>query len=199
MTASNFCSWVNSSLLPEAQKHHPTLPAKINDRTAVRWLHFLGFELTSTKKGVYIDDHKRTDVVEYRQAYLRRLEIISISHGPPPLCDDETPDDTMGPYRKDAVLIFHDECIYHSNNDQGWMWGEKGKQPIKPKGAGRGIMMSDFVDEHNGLLGLTDAEFETGKIQFPSLKKTARVLLKYGGENEGYWNSDKFIAQMLSK
>lgn len=68
----------------------------------------------------------RTDVVEYRKVYLRRLEIIYISHGPPPLCDDEAPDDIMGPHRKDAVLIFHDECIYHSNDDQGWMWGEKG-------------------------------------------------------------------------
>lgn len=70
MTASD-SSWVNSSLLPEAQKYHPKLPAKINDRTAVRWLHLLGFEPTSTKKGVYIDGHKRSDVVEYRKVYLR--------------------------------------------------------------------------------------------------------------------------------
>jgi len=76
------------------------------------------------------------------------------------------------------------------------MWGEKGKQPIKPKGAGRGIMVSDFVDEYNGLLKLSNEEFTTGKEQFPDLKQEARVLLKYGAESEGYWNSDKFIPQV---
>ena len=44
--------------------------------------------------------------------------------------------------------------------------------------------------------GLTDAEFRTGKMQFPDLKKTAQVLLKYGVESEGYWNSNKFITQV---
>ena len=76
------------------------------------------------------------------------------------------------------------------------MWGEKGKQTIKPKGLGRGIMVSDFVDEHNGLLGLSNEEFERGKLQYPDLKKKARTLLKYGAETEGYWNSDKFMSQV---
>ena len=74
------------------------------------------------------------------------------------------------------------------------MWGEKGKQPIKLKGAGRGIIVSDFVDEHNGLL--SDREFLAGREKYPNLKQEARVLIKYGAESEGYWNSDKFIAQV---
>lgn len=197
MTASDFCSWLNSTLLPEVRRYHPHLPETITVRTAVRWLRLLGFEPMSSKKGLFFDGHERSDVVEYRKQYLRRLEIISLSHSPPPLCDDEIPDGVFGPQRKNCVLLFHDECIYHSNDDQNWMWGEKGKQPIKPKGAGRGIMVSDFVDEHNGLLALTDAEFQAGKEKFPDLKRKARVLLKYGIENEGYWNSNKFIAQVL--
>jgi len=35
MTANNFCSWVNSTLFPEARRHHPNLPTKINNHTAV--------------------------------------------------------------------------------------------------------------------------------------------------------------------
>ena len=38
--------------------------------------------------------------------------------------------------------------------------GEKGKTIVKPKGQGRGIMVSDFIDERNGYLALTDAEYE---------------------------------------
>ena len=44
-------------------------------------------------------------------------------------------------------------------------------------------MVSDFVDEHNGLLALTD---EAGKQKFPNLKRKARVLLKCRVENEEY-------------
>jgi len=82
------------------------------------------------------------------------------------------------------------------NEDQGWMWAEKGHQPIRPKGLGRGIMVSDFVDEYNGLLSLTDEEFEQGQLEYPNLKLKACTLLKYGADGEGFWNSDKFIAQV---
>ena len=34
--------------------------------------------------------------------------------------------------------------------------GEKGKVVLKPKGQGRGIMVSDFIEEHFGYLALTD-------------------------------------------
>lgn len=196
MTSLDFCKWVDGTLLPLVREHHPHIPAKISLNTACRWLHKLGFQPSSTRKGVYIDGHERTDVIEYRTLYLRRLEILSSTHAPPPLCTDEVSEPFIGPQRRHLVLLFHDESTYHSNEDQGWMWAEKGNQPIKPKGQGRGIMVSDFVDEFNGLLSLTTEEFERGKLVYPDLKQKARALLKYGAEGEGYWNSDKFIAQV---
>ena len=48
---------------------------------------------------------------------------------------------------------------------------------IRPKGQGRGIMVSDFVDEFNGLLTLTEGEFERGRLMYSDLKKKVRVLL----------------------
>jgi len=57
-------------------------------------------------------------------------------------------------------------------------------------------MVSDFLDEFNGLLKLTEEEIERGKLEYSNLKKKARVLLKYGVESEGYWNSEKFIKQV---
>ena len=88
MTASDFAGWVNSILLPKARETHANLP-NITNRTAVRWLQILGFDVVSSKKGVYIDGHERSDVVEYRKIYLRRLEIISSSHAPPPVCEED--------------------------------------------------------------------------------------------------------------
>ena len=122
------------------------------------------------------------------------MEILTSTDAPPPSCSDEPPCQPS-PHRQ-LVLIFHDESIFHSNDDQGWMWGEKGKTILKPKGQGRGIMVSDFIDEHNGFLGLTDVEYEQGKQMYPDLQKQARTLLKYGAEFEGYWNSEKFLEQV---
>ena len=36
-------------------------------------------------------------------------------------------------------------------------------------------MVSDFVDEHNGLLGLSNKEFERDKLQYPDLKKGSYI------------------------
>ena len=197
MTVIDFCKWVNETLLPMVKEHHGNIPSNVSARTACRWLHKLGFRPSSTTKGVYIDWHERNDVVKYRDLYLKRMSVLHTTHAPPPFCEDEmSAVPLVGPQRRNLVLIFHDESTYHSNEDQGRMWAEKGHQPIRPKGLGRGIMVSDFVDEYNGLLSLTDEEFEQGLLEYPNLKQKARTLLKYGADGEGYWNSDKFIAQV---
>ncbi|XP_065904950.1 uncharacterized protein [Dysidea avara] len=136
MTARDFCNWANGTLLPLVREHHPSIPANVSLSTACRWLHKLGFQPSITKKGVYIDGHERKDVVEYRALYLRRLEILSSTHAPPPLCTDEVSEPFIGPQRRHLGLLFHDESTYHSNEDQGWMWAEKENQLIIPKGQG---------------------------------------------------------------
>ena len=61
---------------------------------------------------------------------------------------------------------------------------------IKPKGKGRGLMVSDFIDEHDGFLALTPDE----AAEVPHLsRRKAREILKYGAEQEGYWNSNRFM------
>jgi len=69
--------------------------------------------------------------------YLRRLEVISLTHAHPPFCQDELPlEPFIGPQCKSVVLIFDDESTFNSNENQGWMWAERGKQLIRPKGLG---------------------------------------------------------------
>ena len=67
---------------------------------------------------------------------------------------------------------------------------------IKPKSKGAGIMISDFVDEHQGFLALTDGEHQLAKQSDLEIKQYAREFLEYGESREGYWTRDKFIAQM---
>ena len=76
MVVSDFCEWINNDLLPIVREKHPSIPDTISIRTARCWLCKLGFDPCSTRKGVYIDGHEWSDVVEYRKLYLRRLEVF---------------------------------------------------------------------------------------------------------------------------
>ena len=84
MTAATFCAWLESDLLPLVRQHHPDAPSKVSVSTAICWLHKLGFNPSSTKKGLYIDGHERKDVVDYRKLYLIKLEVLESTHAPPP-------------------------------------------------------------------------------------------------------------------
>ena len=64
------------------------------------------------------------------------------------------------------------------------MWAEKGKQPIKPKSQGRGILVINFLDEHNGYLHLSDEEYDREKGSHPGLWKKTRCFLKIEVEYE---------------
>ena len=57
-------------------------------------------------------------------------------------------------------------------------------------------MVSDFIEEHNGYLRLTDEEYDQSKSAHPGIKKYARRFLEYGENKEGYWTSEKFMGQI---
>lgn len=160
MTAAAFREYVNSELLP-ATDLPPGCPHQIKERTAIKWLHELGFRPQLHKKGIYIDGHERADVVDYRQLFLRKLEILQSTHLPPPLCSDGLVRHQIGnpSAKKKLVLLYHDESSFHANEGQSVIWAEEGKVPIRPKSQGRGMMVSNFVDEYNGLLKLSDDEY----------------------------------------
>ena len=113
LTAAGFCEWLNTKLLPLVGNHHPEAPKKVSTTTATRWLHKLGFSPSSTKKGVYIDGHERQDVVDYRNLYLKKMEILETTHAQPPQASDEarviTESDSS---KKQLVMIYHDESIF---------------------------------------------------------------------------------------
>ena len=95
-----------------------------------------------------------------------------------------------------TVVLFHDESTFQSNEDQPTLWGEKGTSVMRPKSNGSGIMVSDFIDERNGYLQLTEEEYEHAKEKDPMIRKHARQLLEYREAREGYWTSEKFMTQL---
>ena len=200
MTSIEFCKWVNKTLLPNSTLE-PGFPRRVSVETSRKWIHEMGFEVLTARKGIFIDG---PDVIESRKTFLRKMVKIGFSHftnAPTDEARQALPEDVDPPIlerREKTVVFFHDETTFQSNEDQSSQWGVKGTKIMRPKSRGAGIMISDFIDEHNGFLSLTDEQYERAKQANPRAKKYARRFLEYGENKEGYWTRDKFIDQMKS-
>jgi hypothetical protein len=125
-----FCKWVNKSLLPNSTIE-PGFPRKIGVETACKWLHEMGFEVLTARKGIFIDGHECEDGVLYCKEFLRRMIKIGFLHftnAPTETAQKSIPDDIEAPTlerREKTVVFFHDESTFLSNEDQSLQWGVK--------------------------------------------------------------------------
>lgn len=201
LTSITFCEWVNEDLLPNSNLE-PGFPRKVSIDLAQRWLHRMGFEVLSPKKGMYIDGHEREDEVKERGIFLKKMAELGFVHpdnAPTPESARAYPCDVPLPStetRDKTVFFFHDESTFNSNEDQHFQWGQKGEHMLRPKSKGSGIMVSDFIDERKGYLALTEEEHRKAVKNDSSIKQQARLLLEYGENREGYFTSEKFMAQV---
>ena len=199
LTSSAFCQWVNNDLLPNSVLE-PGYPRRVSVKTARKWLHELGFDILQLSKGVFIDGHEHSDVVESRVKFLRTMTEYGFLHpdnGPTEEAAQALPADVPHMLREKHIVWFHDESAYNTTEDTPMLWGEKGKLPIKPKGRGSSIMVSEFIEEKDGYLALSDEqyEFEEGNTS-EDVEKSALSILEIGEQWEGYWNSDRFMEQV---
>ena len=201
MTVTSFCQWVNNELLPNSILE-PGYPRKVALETARKWLHELGFEVLQMSKGVFIDGHERPDVVESRVEFLKKMTecgFLRPNNAPSKEAAQALP--AVPHMSKEEgekhIVWFHDESAYNTTEDTPTLWGEKGKQPIKPKGRGSSIMVSHFIEEKDGYLALSDEQYDFEVMNTDQeVEKSACVLLEIGENREGYWNSDLFMEQI---
>ena len=89
---------------------------------------------------------------------------------------------TLNPREKEHVLIMQDESIFHTNEYRRRSWLAQDQQPIRKKGNGRVVHVSDFISETIGRIRLSDDQiadqlklpdeqrlpaFEARKITYP--------------------------------
>ena len=89
---------------------------------------------------------------------------------------------TLNPGEKEHVLVVQDESIFHTNEYCRRSWLGQDQQPIRKKGHGRAIHVSDFISETIGRIRLLDNQiadqlklpdkqrlpaFEARKITYP--------------------------------
>lgn len=200
LTIGKFCQWVNDDLPNETLE--PGFPRKIAMETARKWMHELGFEVVLKKKGTFVDGHERDDVVLYCKTFLRRmvtLGFLNEGNAPTEEAKQSLPTNADPPrpeVMEKTVFLFHDETTFQANDDLPTLWAQTGTCVMRPKSKGAGIMISDFISERDGYLALTEEEYTATKLKDPSIRRYAWQQLEYGEAKEGYWISEKFMAQI---
>jgi transposase len=97
------------------------------------------------------------------------------------------------------VKINHDESIARCKDDGAMDWGEQGTiHKLRPKTLGRGLMLSDYMSPHDGMLQMSDKSWEEYKQENPEWKESDRYAtqaFEYGKNSEGYWTAVELIEQ----
>lgn len=93
----------------------------------------------------------------------------------------------------------HDESIFHANDLRRRVYVRDGKMPLRKKGQGRAIHVSDFIVEETGRLTLSPAQIEENshlpvgeRLQFTD----AREIIYPGKNHDGFWTNDKLVGQV---
>ncbi|CAG8652782.1 346_t:CDS:1, partial [Diversispora eburnea] len=83
---------------------------------------------------------------------------------------------------KEHIWITHDESTFHTYNEPHAMWGPKEEQPLRKKGLGLGVHVSDFLTKTNGPL----------KDDY----KEACVTMVIDMRHDGFWDTKKLLEQV---
>ena len=89
---------------------------------------------------------------------------------------------SLNPGERRHILVTHDESIFYSNDGKIFFWGPKGYMPLRKKGTGLSIHVSDFLTEIDGRLRFENEE--------------ACVIMKPGVNRDGWWTSELLVNQV---
>ena len=139
LTSSAFCQWVNNDLLPNSVLE-PGYPCRVSVETARKWLHDLRFEILQLSKGVFIDGHERSDVVESRVKFLKTMTACGFlrpDNAPTEEAARALPQDIPHMSKEDGekqIVWIHDESACNTTEDTPTLGGEKRKTAYQAEG-----------------------------------------------------------------
>ena len=122
VTPQTFRHALNKRILPSLGY---SLKSKLSERTAWRWLLKLGWRRKELKKGVYMDSHERSDVVEYcNKVFLTLMAKYErlMAHWIPEGDKLVRVDPVLEPGEKRIIALFQDESCFHVNDNNNTAW-----------------------------------------------------------------------------
>jgi hypothetical protein len=106
---------------------------------------------------------------------------------------------TLQAGEKEHVLIMQDETIFHTNEYRRRMWLSQDQQPIRKKGNGRAIHVSDFISETIGRIRLSNQQI-ADQLQLPAENRLAafeaRKIIYPGKGFDAWWDLPQLIDQL---
>jgi hypothetical protein len=111
---------------------------------------------------------------------------------------------TLQQGEREHVLIVQDESIFHTNEYRRRVWLTTDQQPIKRKGHGRAIHVSDFICETIGRLSLSEEQIEVQLGLSEDSEETrletfeARKITYPGKGHDAWWDLPQLVQQLKS-
>jgi hypothetical protein len=118
------------------------------------------------------------------------------------MVDDDTVDityPTLEAGQKLHVAINHDEMSVATNEQRHRLWLSSGQQPLRKKGNGRSVHVSDFILETTGRLALTSSQLEQQQLLPPAERLSvtdARRIIFPGKNGDAWWDSAQLLSQI---
>ncbi|RPB05507.1 hypothetical protein L873DRAFT_1825217 [Choiromyces venosus 120613-1] len=135
----------------------------LSSRSARAWLLKLGWNWKEVKRGVYHNGHERADprMLEWDETLtiIEKEQVVGV---------------------KPIVFITHDECTFNSNDGRKRIWIHNDKAPLRKKGRGQGLHVSDFLTPVGRLGGGDVCE-----------------IMKCGGDV--WWTGELMLKQLTEK
>ena len=213
MTPQDLCHHVNDIILPALE-----IQVTISELTACRWLKIkLGYKCKEAKKGIYIDGHKRPDVIKEREAFIKQIDeyelyvtynfchmimLIWPDYRMMATYHDGTLDcipPTLAPGEKEHVVVFQDKSIFHANEYCQQSWMAENQQAIWKKGHGRAVHVSDFISETIGRIALSEDQIAEQMTWLANLRLPAFEARKIIYPRKGFdmwWDLTQLIKQV---
>jgi hypothetical protein len=183
--------------------------SSISIKTALRWLDKLGWSYGNLKHGMYLDGHERSDVVEYRQAFVERWmgherRFHRWDHNgielPRPI--GFAVPGVIGRFR--LILVTHDESTFFQNDERNTGWSHTtSKSKPKAKGNGQTLMVSDFLTPDWGRLRDGNKCVPSYLLTYLSKSshtfttiREARIIFKVGKNRDGFFDADNLLTQV---
>ncbi|KIP02071.1 hypothetical protein PHLGIDRAFT_79674 [Phlebiopsis gigantea 11061_1 CR5-6] len=160
--------------------------SSISECTARRWLQTMDWHYKKKPNGMYIDGHKREDVVVYREKFVEHwmwceLQMMTYNN------NENEAKKLTGFSVKDGpfciIFITHNESTFYANDHRKmYWWHSSQKATLVRKGEGESIMVSNFLT----------AEWERLKHG----DEKARIPFWAGKNRDGYFDADDLLHQV---
>jgi hypothetical protein len=142
-----------------------------------------------------MDGHERNDVVAYHGKFLAKMD--EHKKWMPMSTDDYS--DVIWPNllnaEKSLIFVTHDESIFHAFDGQGRQWLPASEHPLRKKGVGLALHVSDFLNYVCGRFTFTDGDAATNN----ECMKEACEIMKPGKNYDSWWTTKDRANQVVEK